>query len=59
MPKSIATPELLAHIIIDKFIDHKPLNRQLDSFKRSNISIAYSTITDWVCIVVSTYLSQS
>lgn len=48
LPKSIATPELLAQIIIDKFIDHKPLNRQLDSFKRSNISIAYSTITDWV-----------
>lgn len=48
LPKSIATPELLAQIIIDKFIDHKPLNRQLESFKRSNISIAYSTITDWV-----------
>src|SRR5581483_11804818 len=48
LPKSIATPELLTQIIIDKFIDHKPLNRQLDCFKRSNISIAYSTITDWV-----------
>lgn len=48
LPKSIATPELLAQIIIDKFIDHKPLNRQLDCFKRSNVTIAYSTITDWV-----------
>jgi len=48
LPKSIATPELLTQIIIDKFIDHKPLNRQLDCFKRSDVTIAYATITDWV-----------
>ncbi len=48
LPKSMADPDLLTQVTIDKFIDHKPLNRQLDFFKRSNITIAYSTIADWI-----------
>lgn len=46
--KCQADPELLAQVTIDKFVDHKPLNRQLDCFMRSNIQIPYSTIADWV-----------
>lgn len=48
IPKCQADPSLLAHVTVDKFIDHKPLNRQLDTFKRSQIIIPYSTIADWV-----------
>lgn len=48
IPKCQADPSLLAQVAVDKFVDHKPLNRQLDAFKRSQIIIPYSTIADWV-----------
>jgi len=51
--KCQADPALLAQVVIDKFVDHKPLNRQLDCFKRSNIIIPYSTIADWVRLVAT------
>ncbi|SCC65021.1 Transposase [Chitinophaga costaii] len=51
LPKCAADPELLAQVTIDKFVDHKPLNRQLDFFKRNGVTIAYSTIADWVRLV--------
>jgi transposase len=49
--RSIADPGLLAIIVIDKFIDALPLNRQLERFKRHGIQIPYSTIADWVRLV--------
>ena len=49
--KTIADPGLLALIIIDKFIDALPLNRQLERFKRQGVQIPYSTIADWVRLV--------
>jgi transposase len=49
--RSIADPGLLTIIIIDKFIDALPLNRQLERFKRHGIQIPYSTIADWVRLV--------
>jgi len=49
--RSIVDPGLLAIIIIDKFIDALPLNRQLERFKRHGIQISYSTIADWVRLV--------
>lgn len=48
LPKSIVGPGLLAQIIIDKYVDHLPLYRQMERFKREGISIPYSTIGDWV-----------
>jgi len=44
--KSIAGASLLAQINIDKFIDHLPLYRQQQRFKRSGLNIPYSTIAD-------------
>lgn len=49
--RTIADPGLLALIIIDKFIDALPLNRQLERFKRHGVQIPYSTIADWVRLV--------
>ena len=46
--KGIAGPGLLASIVIEKYVDHLPLHRQLQRFKRENIHIAPSTIGDWV-----------
>lgn len=46
--KGIAGPGLLASILVEKYVDHLPLHRQLQRFKRENIHIAPSTIGDWV-----------
>lgn len=48
LPKAIAGPGLLAQIIIDKYVDHLPLYRQMERFKREGINIPYSTISDWI-----------
>lgn len=39
---------LLAQIIIDKYVDHLPLYRQMQRFERADVKLAYSTLTDWV-----------
>ena len=48
LPKAIAGAGLLTQIVIDKYIDHLPLHRQQERFKREGVNIPYSTITDWV-----------
>lgn len=48
LDKSIAGPGLLTQIIIDKYVDHLPLHRQQQRFKREGINIPYNTITEWV-----------
>lgn len=48
LPKAIAGAGLLAHIVIDKYVDHLPLYRQVERFKREGINIPYATITDWI-----------
>ena len=46
--KAMAGEGLLAQIIIDKYVDHLPLHRQMQRFERSGVKLAYSTLTDWV-----------
>ena len=46
--KAIAGPGLLAQVVIDKYVDHLPLHRQMQRFERAGVKIAYSTLTDWV-----------
>lgn len=46
--KSIATPELLAHILISKYADHQPLYRQNLIYQRSGVYLSDSTMADWV-----------
>jgi transposase len=48
LPKAIAGPGLLAQIVIDKYVDHLPLYRQMERFKRDGVNVAYSTLTDMV-----------
>jgi len=45
--KGIAGPGLLAQIMIDKFVDHLPIYRQIQRFKREDIKISSSTINGW------------
>ncbi len=48
LEKAMAGEGLLAQIVIDKYVDHLPLHRQMQRFERSGVKLAYSTITDWV-----------
>lgn len=46
--KCLAGNSLLAAILINKYVDHLPLYRQRQIFKRSDIEIAPSTIDTWI-----------
>src|SRR5882757_10070747 len=48
LPKSIATPDLIAHTIISKYCDHLPLYRQEAIWKRMNIDMPRSSLCGWV-----------
>lgn len=48
LPKATAGAGLLTQIVIDKYIDHLPLNRQMERLKREGVTLPYSTLTDWV-----------
>jgi transposase len=47
IPKSIATPGLLAHILTAKFADALPFYRQEKQFTRIGIELARSTMCNW------------
>ena len=46
--KSIAAPSVQAAVMVDKYVDHLPLYRQLQRFSRHDITIAASTLGGWV-----------
>jgi transposase len=46
--KGIAGPGLLAHVLISKYVDHLPLYRQRQQFRRQEVELAESTMCDWV-----------
>lgn len=48
LEKAMAGEGLLAQIVIDKYVDHLPLHRQMQRFERVGVKLAYSTLTDWV-----------
>ncbi len=48
IPRSIATPSLLAYIIASKFLDSLPLYRQETIFKRLNIDISRANMSNWM-----------
>lgn len=41
-------PGLLAHVLLSKYKDHVPLHRLRGIYQRSGVSIAVSTLADWV-----------
>lgn len=45
--KGIAGSSVLAMLIINKFIDHLPVHRQLAIFKRIGVELNYNTVLDW------------
>ncbi|MGH3499097.1 MAG: IS66 family transposase [Nocardioidaceae bacterium] len=55
--KSMAAEGLLAQIIVDKYVDHLPLHRQLQRFQRAGVTIAQSTINGWMTLTLEQFLS--
>ena len=48
IPKSLASPGLLAHIAISKYVDGMPLFRQEAAFSRIGILLPRSTMATWM-----------
>ncbi len=48
IPRCMAGTSLLLRIIIDKYLDHIPLWRQLARFKRLGVDLSESTMVGWV-----------
>ncbi len=47
VPRGMAGPSLLAHILVSKYDDHLPLYRQGEIFARMGADIPRSTLIDW------------
>jgi transposase len=47
-PRGRATPAMLAHLLVSKFVDHLPLYRQSEIYAREGLEIDRSTLGDWV-----------
>lgn len=48
IPRGIAGPGLLAHIITAKFCDHLPLYRQAEIFARSGVDLDRGLMAEWL-----------
>lgn len=44
----IATPGLIAHVLVSKFADHLPLYRQAEMLAREGVELDRSTLATWV-----------
>ena len=53
LPKSIATPGLLAHILTAKFVDHTPFYRQEKQFERMGIDVSRKNMSNWAIKVAA------
>ena len=48
LPKSMAGPGLLAHILVSKYDDHLPLYRQAEMWERAGVDLDCTTMGRWV-----------
>jgi transposase len=48
LARGLCGPGLLAHVLTAKFADHSPLHRQIGQLARSGVTLAASTLGDWV-----------
>jgi len=48
IPRCMAGPGLLAHVLVSKYGDSLPLHRQARIYEREGVSLARSTLCNWV-----------
>jgi transposase len=53
IPKGLAGPGLLAHLVTCKYADHLPLHRLEGIVARSGVALARSTLCDWMASVAA------
>lgn len=53
LEKCMAGEGLLAQLIVDKYLDHLPIHRQLQRYERMGVKIAQSTSNDWFRMVLN------
>jgi len=46
--KGMAEPGLLAHVLIDKYVDHLPVYRQVARLRREGVARSDSTVVGWI-----------
>jgi len=46
--RGMAGPGLLAHVVVSKYSDHLPLNRQQEIFGRHGVHLSRKTLCDWM-----------
>lgn len=46
--KGMATPRLIAQVLVSKYCDHLPLYRQSDIFARQGVELSRATLANWV-----------
>jgi len=51
IPRGVAGPGLLAHVMVSKFCDHLPLHRQSRIYARDGVDIDRGTMAGWVAQV--------
>src|ERR1700682_4246667 len=54
--RGVAGPSLLAMILVDKYANHQPLNRQSEQFSREGVDLSVSTMADHVGACAATLL---
>jgi transposase len=54
--RGFAGPSLLAMILVDKYADHQPLNRQSEQFAREGVELSVSTMADHVGACAATLM---
>jgi len=48
LPKSYVSASVLAYLLVSKFVDHLPIYRILQIFKRQKVDIPDSTVVNWI-----------
>lgn len=57
IPGSFATPEAIAHIMVQKFVMGSPLYRQEQELNRRGIELSRQTMSNWLLRATADYLS--
>jgi transposase len=56
LPKSMASPALLAHIVTAKYVDGLPLHRQEAQWERLGVTLGRSTMAGWMIKLGATHV---
>ena len=48
LPKSYVGSSLLSHLMVNKYVDHLPIYRSLEIFKRHKVTLPSSTVSNWL-----------